>query len=94
MLDGHPYYELPVEGEPNIEYSKEFLQLLNECTNPMDNLDATIEGQKYGMSKDFIRDRKRGVKKAFEKALGVNAKEFLVHIVTKDLGALNERCRD
>lgn len=79
VTSGNPSFELPFETEPNTHYADEYRQTADKIIDEMKDMDRTLDNLENGMHKDFIRDRKSQIKKAFIKVLGVNAENYLIH---------------
>lgn len=67
---------IPNEEHPDLEYRNEFYAVKQRVMDEMRDMDRTLDAIKDGMTKDFISQRKNGIRKALKKTLGLNADHY------------------
>ncbi|WP_044413325.1 CRISPR-associated ring nuclease Csm6 [Thiomicrospira microaerophila] len=82
-----PGIQIPHEGYPDTTYRDEYIEVKERVINEMRDMDRTLESIKDGMTKDFVSQRKNGIKKAIKNELGVNA--FLYDIQPKKMNRVS-----
>ena len=78
-INKKPGIQIPHETHPDIEYRDEYYAVKNQVIDEMRDMDRTLDAIKAGMTKDFISQRKNGIKRALKKALGINAETYDIH---------------
>jgi len=68
----------PVDGEPNKDYAKEFLQVYQEVVGEMRDIEQTQKRLERGMEAEFIRERKNRVNRELKGKLALKAEPFLI----------------
>lgn len=77
-ISGQDGIIIPSEGLPDTEYRDQYYEVKNRIIDPMRDMDRTLQSIKDGMTKEFIAQRKNGIKEALSKALGINAEPYLI----------------
>jgi hypothetical protein len=78
-LQGLPGIVFPPDEVPNETYLQDYINIQQKY-EPMRDMERTLQSIQTGMTKDFIAQRKNGIKTSLTKVLGVNAKPFLIQV--------------
>ncbi|MBE0471149.1 MAG: TIGR02584 family CRISPR-associated protein [Methyloprofundus sp.] len=78
LINNKPGIQIPQDGHPDPEYRDEYYAIKNRIIDEMRDMDRTLDSIKNGMTKEFIAQRKTGIKEALTKVLGINAEHYLI----------------
>jgi CRISPR-associated protein (TIGR02584 family) len=76
QLNNQSGIRIPNEEHPDLDYRDEYYAVKKQVMNEMRDMDRTLNAIKHGMTKDFISQRKNGIRRVLKKILGLNADRY------------------
>ena len=76
QLNNQSGIRIPNEEHPDLDYRDEYYAVKKQVMNEMRDMDRTLSAIKHGMTKDFISQRKNGIRRVLKKILGLNADRY------------------